>query len=147
VVTRWSLRGPSDGVAGDEVVEEYLRRRDVPLHHRAGARVAEPADVILDSSDFNRTPLVLLSLQVVPPGGTGLRRLVGRALDILARYKPGHSSLIAAQGQEGPMAYATSRIGTGRTFPRKHDTEPNSRAGMLGQDRTPVYLLTPAGRR
>jgi hypothetical protein len=45
------------------------------------------------------------------------------------------------------MAYATSRIGTGRTFPRKHDTELNSRAGMLGQDRTPVYLLTPAGRR
>jgi hypothetical protein len=45
------------------------------------------------------------------------------------------------------MAYATSRIGTGGTFPRKHDAEPNSRAGMLGHDRTPAYLLTPAGRR
>jgi hypothetical protein len=45
------------------------------------------------------------------------------------------------------MAYATSRIGTGGTFPRKHDAEPNSRTGMLSQDRTPVYLLTPAGRR
>jgi hypothetical protein len=49
------------------------------------------------------------------------------------------------------MAYATSRIGTSGTFPRKHDVEhdaePNSRAGMLSQDRTPVYLLTPAGRR
>ena len=45
------------------------------------------------------------------------------------------------------MAYATSRIGTSGTFPRKHDVEPNSRAGMLSQDRAPVYLLTPAGRR
>jgi hypothetical protein len=45
------------------------------------------------------------------------------------------------------MAYATSRIGTGGTFPRKHDAEPNGRAGVLGQDRTPVCLLTPAGRR
>ena len=45
------------------------------------------------------------------------------------------------------MAYATSRIGTCGTFPRKHDVEPNSRAGMLSQDRMPVYLLTPAGRR
>ena len=38
---------------------------DVPPH-RAGARVAEPADAILDSSDFSRAPLVLLPLQVVP---------------------------------------------------------------------------------
>jgi hypothetical protein len=45
------------------------------------------------------------------------------------------------------MAYVTGRIGTGGTFPRKHDAEPKSRAGILGQDRTPVYLLTPAGRR
>ena len=45
------------------------------------------------------------------------------------------------------MAYATSRIGTGGTFPRKHDAEPISRARMLSQDRTPVYLLTAAGRR
>ena len=45
------------------------------------------------------------------------------------------------------MAYATGRIGTGRTFLRKHDVEPISRARMLSQDRTPVYLLTPAGLR
>jgi hypothetical protein len=41
------------------------------------------------------------------------------------------------------MAYATSRIGTSGTFPRKHDVERNSRAGMLSQD----HLLTPAGQR
>jgi hypothetical protein len=45
------------------------------------------------------------------------------------------------------MAYATSRIGTGGTFPRKHDAEPVSRAGMLSQDRTQARLLTPAVRR
>ena len=45
------------------------------------------------------------------------------------------------------MAYAAGRIGTGGTFPRKHDVEPNSRARMLSQDRTPVYLLTVAGLR
>ncbi len=45
------------------------------------------------------------------------------------------------------MAHATSRIGTGGTFPHKHDAEPVSRVGMLSQDRTPVRLLTPAGRR
>ena len=45
------------------------------------------------------------------------------------------------------MAYATSRIGTGGTFPRKHDAGPISRVGMPGQDRTPVCRLTPAGRR
>jgi hypothetical protein len=45
------------------------------------------------------------------------------------------------------MAYATSRIGTSGTFPRKHDVEPISRAGMLSQDRTPVCLLIPAARR
>jgi hypothetical protein len=45
------------------------------------------------------------------------------------------------------MAYATGRIGTGGTFPGKHDVEPNSRARMLSQDRTPVYLLTPVGLR
>jgi hypothetical protein len=36
------------------------------------------------------------------------------------------------------MAYATSQIGTSGTFPRKHDVERNSRAGMPSQDRTPV---------
>jgi hypothetical protein len=45
------------------------------------------------------------------------------------------------------MAYATSRIGAGGTFPRKHDAEPISRVGMPSQDRTPVCLLIPAGRR
>jgi hypothetical protein len=45
------------------------------------------------------------------------------------------------------MAYATSRIGAGGTFPHKHDAEPGSRVGMLSQDRAPVCLLTPAGRR
>ena len=45
------------------------------------------------------------------------------------------------------MAYATSRIGTGGTCPGKHAVEPNSRARMLSQDRTPVYLLTPVGLR
>jgi len=45
------------------------------------------------------------------------------------------------------MAYAAGRIGTGGTFPRKHDVEPNSRARMLSQDRTPVYLLAGAGPR
>jgi hypothetical protein len=45
------------------------------------------------------------------------------------------------------MAYATGRVGTGGTFPGKHEVETNSRARMLSQDRTPVYLLTPAGRR
>ena len=45
------------------------------------------------------------------------------------------------------MAYATGRIGTGGTFPRQHDVEPISRARMLSQDRTPVYLLIPAGLR
>src|SRR5580693_5952823 len=51
---RWWLRGPGDRGAGDgvlgqrlvggQVVEEHLRLRDVPLHHRARARVAEPAE-------------------------------------------------------------------------------------------------------
>jgi hypothetical protein len=45
------------------------------------------------------------------------------------------------------MAYATSRIGTGGTFPRNHDAEPISRARMLSRGQTLVYLLTPAGRR
>ena len=45
------------------------------------------------------------------------------------------------------MAYATSRIGTGGTFPRKHDVEPFGRAKMLSQDQTLVFLLTPADRR
>ena len=45
------------------------------------------------------------------------------------------------------MAYATSQLGTGGMFLRKHDVEPNSRARMLSQDRTPVYPLTPAGLR
>jgi hypothetical protein len=45
------------------------------------------------------------------------------------------------------MAYATGRIGTGETFPRKHDAEPISTVGMLSQDRTPVCLLTPDSRR
>lgn len=45
------------------------------------------------------------------------------------------------------MVYATSRIGIGGTFPRKHDVEPTSRARMLSQDQTLVYLLTPVGRR
>ena len=45
------------------------------------------------------------------------------------------------------MAYATGRIGTGGTFPGQHDVEPFSRARMLSQDRTPVYLLTPVGLR
>lgn len=45
------------------------------------------------------------------------------------------------------MTYATGRIGTRGAFPRQHDVEPISRARMLSQDRTPVYLLTPAGLR
>jgi hypothetical protein len=45
------------------------------------------------------------------------------------------------------MAYTTSRIGTGGMFLRRHDVEPNSRARVPSQDRTPVYLLTPAGPR
>jgi hypothetical protein len=45
------------------------------------------------------------------------------------------------------MAYATSRLDTGGMFLRKHDVEPISRARVLSQDRTPVYLPTPAGRR
>ena len=45
------------------------------------------------------------------------------------------------------MAYATGRIGTAGTFLRKHDVEPVSRARMLSQGRTPVYMLTPAGLR
>jgi hypothetical protein len=45
------------------------------------------------------------------------------------------------------MAYATSRIGTGGTFPNNHDAEPFGRARMRSQDHTLVYLLTPAGRR
>ena len=44
------------------------------------------------------------------------------------------------------MTYATGRIGTRGAF-RQHDVEPISRARMLSQDRTPVYLLTPAGLR
>jgi hypothetical protein len=44
------------------------------------------------------------------------------------------------------MAHATGRIGAGGTFPRKYEAEPTSRVGMLSQDRTPVCLLTPAGR-
>ena len=45
------------------------------------------------------------------------------------------------------MTYATGRIGTRGAFPGQHDVEPISRARMLSQDRTPVYLLTPAGLR
>ena len=45
------------------------------------------------------------------------------------------------------MTYATGRIGTRGTLLRKHGVEPVSRARMLSQDRTPVYLLTPAGLR
>ena len=60
------------------------------------------------------------------------------------------------------MAHATSRLGPGGMFLRKHDVEPNSRARMLSQDRTLIYLptqalppptpagrpaMTPAGRR
>jgi hypothetical protein len=45
------------------------------------------------------------------------------------------------------MAYATGRIGTGGMFLRKHDAEPISRAMVLSQDRTPVYLLTRVGLR
>lgn len=45
------------------------------------------------------------------------------------------------------MAYATGRIGTPGAFLRKQDAEPVSGARMLSQDRTPVYLLTPAGLR
>jgi hypothetical protein len=45
------------------------------------------------------------------------------------------------------MAYAAGRIGTGGTFPRTRDAEPNSRARVLSQDRTPVYLRTLAGLR
>jgi len=45
------------------------------------------------------------------------------------------------------MAYAAGRIGTGGTFPRTHDVEPISRARVLSQDRTPVYLRTLAGVR
>jgi len=45
------------------------------------------------------------------------------------------------------MAYATGRNGTGGTFLGRHDVEPISRARMLSQDRTPVYLLTPVGPR
>jgi hypothetical protein len=45
------------------------------------------------------------------------------------------------------MAYATSRISAGGMLLRRHDVEPISRARMLSQDRTPVYLLAPAGQR
>ena len=44
------------------------------------------------------------------------------------------------------MAYATSRLGTGGMFLRKHDVEPISRARVLSQDRTPVYLRVCPGR-
>jgi hypothetical protein len=44
------------------------------------------------------------------------------------------------------MAYFTSRIGTGKMFLRRHDVEPISRAQVLSQDRTPVYLLASVGR-
>jgi hypothetical protein len=45
------------------------------------------------------------------------------------------------------MAYATGRIGTNGTFLGQHGVEPINRTRMLSQDRTPVYLLTPAGLR
>ena len=45
------------------------------------------------------------------------------------------------------MAYARGLIGTGGTFLGRHGVEPRSRARMPSKDRTPVYLLTPAGLR
>jgi hypothetical protein len=45
------------------------------------------------------------------------------------------------------MAYPTSRIGAGGMVLRRHDVERNSRARMFSQDRSLVYLLTPAGLR
>jgi hypothetical protein len=45
------------------------------------------------------------------------------------------------------MAYATGRIGASGTFLGQHGVEPNCRAKMLSQDRTPVYLLTLADLR
>jgi hypothetical protein len=45
------------------------------------------------------------------------------------------------------MAHAAGRIGTDGTFLRKHGVEPISRARVLSQDRTPVYLRTPVGLR
>jgi hypothetical protein len=45
------------------------------------------------------------------------------------------------------MAYAAGRIGTNGTFFGQHGVEPQSKARMLSQDRTPVYLLSPAGLR
>jgi hypothetical protein len=45
------------------------------------------------------------------------------------------------------MAYATGRTGTTGAFLGRHGVEPYCRARMLSQDRTPVYLLTPAGLR
>jgi hypothetical protein len=45
------------------------------------------------------------------------------------------------------MAHATGRIGTGEMFLRRHGVEPDSRARVLSQDRTPAYLPLAAGRR
>ena len=45
------------------------------------------------------------------------------------------------------MAYAAGRIGASGTFLGQHGVKPYSRAWMLSQGRTPVYLLTPAGLR
>jgi hypothetical protein len=45
------------------------------------------------------------------------------------------------------MAYATGRTGTTGAFLGRHGVEPRSRARMPSKDRTPVYLLTPAGLR
>jgi hypothetical protein len=45
------------------------------------------------------------------------------------------------------MAYATGRIGTGGTFLRKHDVEPESRTKLLSKYPRSAYLFTPAGLR
>ena len=45
------------------------------------------------------------------------------------------------------MAHAAGRIGTSGMFARRHDVEPNSRARVLSQDQTPVYLLALVGPR
>ncbi len=45
------------------------------------------------------------------------------------------------------MAHATGRIGTGGTFFRKQDVEPERRTRLLSKYRPPVYLFTSVGLR
>jgi hypothetical protein len=66
----------------------------------------------------------------LPGGRYALRRLGGEPQD-----------------REGPMAYATGRIGTGGTFFRKHDVESESRTRLLSKYPPPAYLFTSVGLR